>query len=477
VSLVLLAYLATPVTVLSQNASASSSSETSISHNGKSVYRWNTSSTTADFNVELRGKIELTDDDKDIKSISDDGYLEIAKTVFGSKRSIRIESLGAGKMSREYYEGRTKMPWDPNGKKWLGEILPELVHTTTIGAEARVKRIFAKGGTNAVLSEIDKLENDHVRAHYGKLLMQQAVAPKDYAVVINKMSDVIDSDHYITDFLQSNVKKFLTNKEATTGLFAAAGDLESDHYKTIVITEALKGSLQTPENLRLAMKAASEMESDHYVAQVLSTLLQQDNIGDDALTELINTTKTLESDHYKTMVLTQALEKKGLPPSAHERLLESVKEMSSDHYITQVIVELMVNKLSDKAMTDLLEIIPAVESDHYRTEIFNKLLEHQDLTPDQFAKVLAAAGNMDSDHYKSEVLKRALTGARSNAVLISILNSVDKMESDHYITDVLITAAPKVKNAGADVKNAYSRAAKKISSDTYYGQAMKAVAD
>jgi hypothetical protein len=129
----------------------------------------------------------------------------------------------------------------------------------------------------------------------------------------------------------------------------------------------------------------------------------------------------------------------------------------------------------------LLEIIPAVESDHYRTEIFNKLLERQDLTPDQFTKVLAAAGNMDSDHYKSEVLKRALTGAKSNAVLISILisilNSVDKMESDHYITDVLITAAPKVKNAGADVKNAYSRAAKKISSDTYYGQAMKAVAD
>lgn len=475
--MVLLAYLASPVPGLSQNASASSTTESSVSHNGKAVYRWNTSTNTADFNVEMRGKIELTDDDRDIKSISDDGYMEIAKTVFGSKRSIRIESLGDGKMSKEYYEGRTKMPWDPNGKNWLSEILPELVRTTTIGAETRVKRIFAKGGTNAMLSEIDRLENDHVRAHYGKLLMQQAVQPKDYPVVIHKMSDVIDSDHYITDFLQSNVKKFLTNKEATTSLFAAAGDMESDHYKTIVITEALKGSMQSTENLRLAMNAASEMESDHYIAQVLSTLLQQDNLSDAALTELISTTKKLESDHYKTMVLTQALEKKGLPPSAHERLLESVKEMSSDHYIAQVIVELMVNKLSDKAMTDLLEIIPAVESDHYRTEIFNKLLEHQDLTPEQFAQVLDACGDMESDHYKSEVLKKALEDATSNATLIAILNSVDKLDSDHYITDVLVSAAPKVKNANTDVRNAYNRAAKKISSETYYGRAAKAIAD
>ena len=115
-TLVLLAYLASPVPGLSQNASASSTTESSVSHNGKAVYRWNTSTNSADFNVEMRGTIELTDDDSDIKSISDDGYMEIAKTVFGSKRSIRIESLGGGKMSKEYYEGRTKMPWDPNGK-------------------------------------------------------------------------------------------------------------------------------------------------------------------------------------------------------------------------------------------------------------------------------------------------------------------------------------------------------------------------
>src|SRR2546430_5569589 len=50
----------------------------------------------------------LTDDDKDIKSISEDGYLEITKVTFGSRRSIVITPSENG-IKREYYEGREKL--------------------------------------------------------------------------------------------------------------------------------------------------------------------------------------------------------------------------------------------------------------------------------------------------------------------------------------------------------------------------------
>ena len=150
--------------------------------------------------------------------MSDGGYLEISKTVFGSKRSILIESLGDGKVKKEYYEGRTKMPWEPNGKQWLSEILPEVVRTSTIGAESRVKRFFRKGGTNAVLAEIDNIDNDHVKAHYGKLLMKEPVQPGDYATIVTQVTESLDSDHYITEFLQSNVQKFLQQKFGNRGI-------------------------------------------------------------------------------------------------------------------------------------------------------------------------------------------------------------------------------------------------------------------
>ncbi|HQQ98481.1 MAG TPA: hypothetical protein PLX35_14520, partial [Cyclobacteriaceae bacterium] len=64
------------------------------------------------FNVQSRGKIEISDDDKDVKSISSDGYLEITKTVFGSRRSLVITPSGTG-LKREYYEGRSLVPFEP----------------------------------------------------------------------------------------------------------------------------------------------------------------------------------------------------------------------------------------------------------------------------------------------------------------------------------------------------------------------------
>ncbi|MFZ6009634.1 MAG: hypothetical protein ACOYXT_04740, partial [Bacteroidota bacterium] len=90
-ALVMVALISEPA--LPQEQSASTEKKSSISiRSERGVERWRTSTILSDFNIELRGRIEVTDDDKDIKSISDDGYLEINKTVFGSRRTILIES-------------------------------------------------------------------------------------------------------------------------------------------------------------------------------------------------------------------------------------------------------------------------------------------------------------------------------------------------------------------------------------------------
>src|SRR6478609_5763110 len=134
--------------------------ETYTSSTKNSTITINRSNGVSSFNVEMRGKIDVTDDDKDIKSISPDGYLEISKVTFGSKRSIVITPEGSG-IKREYYEGREKLAFEPEGKKWLGEILPELVRSTTIAAESRVNRYYKQGGVNGVLEEIGRLDGSY----------------------------------------------------------------------------------------------------------------------------------------------------------------------------------------------------------------------------------------------------------------------------------------------------------------------------
>ncbi|MFM8913085.1 MAG: hypothetical protein ACKOE6_09255, partial [Flammeovirgaceae bacterium] len=243
----------------------------------ESTTRYKTINGLQSFSVEVRGKIELTDDDRDIKSMPPDGYLEVKKTVFGSRRRLVIKPVGNG-LKREYYEGRELIPFEPEGRKWMNEILPDMVRSSTIGAESRVNRFYRSGGVNAVLDEINQLESDHVKAHYAKILTGMNLSAKDFPNVISRVAQSIDSDHYMAEFLRNNLSKMLASKEAAEAVFNATNKMDSDHYKAEVIKDALRIQSASPESMRTVLAAAGKMESDHYKTEVLTSLLKQSTI-------------------------------------------------------------------------------------------------------------------------------------------------------------------------------------------------------
>ena len=430
----------------------------------------------SNFNVETRGKIELADDDKDVKSMSPDGYLEITKTVFGSKRSIVITPQGSD-LKREYYESRTAVAFEPEGRKWLSEVLPELVRSTTIGAESRVSRYYRQNGSKGVLEEIGRLESDYVKVHYANLLIGLNVPTKDYASIITEVAASIESDHYLTEFLKTGMSKFLQVKDASEAVFAATRKMDSDHYKTEVIKEGLRSGPATLESVKIILEATGNMESDHYKTEVLTSLLRQNNLTDAVISELIATTRSLDSDHYRTVVLDKALEKTGLSATSYQRVLESVKDIDSDHYKSQVLINLLQNKMTPEAQLNLISIMSAIGSDHYITSVANEILKRQSLSDEVFQKLLETMGNQGSDYYTSTFLQAALE--RPNLTkqnMVAILQAAGNIDSDHYVTEVLVDAAPRIKAlSDASLKDAYRAAARKIDSETYYGRAMKAI--
>lgn len=456
--------------------SSSSSKSSSYSRSRTNDIVFNHSDGFQSFNVEMRGKIEVTDDDKDIKSMSPDGYLEINKTVFGSRRTIVITPQGGG-LKREYYEGRTALPYEPEGKEWLAEIMPHLLRSTTIGAESRVNRFYKQGGVTAVLTEINALESDYVKQHYASLLMDMpSVAAKDYATIVNRVASTLDSDYYLSEFLQKGLDKFLTNKEATEAVFRACDGMDSDHYKTQIIKEAIRTQPISVESIKVLLNATQRMESDHYKTEVLTALLKQPNLSDPIVSEMINATKSFESDHYRTVVLTKALANKGLSAVSYQRALESVKDFDSDHYRTEVLTQLLSNKLPTEQVFNLVSISNSIESAHYLTVVFQEVLKKQDLDDAAFKSLIERASTVDSDHYASTILRAALDMPNLNdAKLISIITAAGNLDSDHYITEVLTSAGDNVKNASSAVKDAYRATAKKIDSETYYGRALRAI--
>lgn len=451
----------------------SESTSISISRNdSKTTYR--NSNGLNSFDVEIRGTIEVSDDDRDIKSMSHDGYFEVTKTSFGSRRSIKITREGSVLIKR-YYEGRTEVNFDPEGRKWLAEVLPEVVRTTTIAAESRVNRFYSKGGTQAVLAEIEVIKSDYVKTHYAKLLMKKPVLEKDYGAIVSKVTGNMNSDHYITEFLQDNMAKLLRNKDAAEAVFVTTNKMGSDHYKTQIIKEALRVQPASLEAVKVALASASKINSDHYKTEVLTSLMRQDNLTDAIVAEMINTSKSIHSDHYRTVVLTKALDR-NLSATSHQRAVESVKDINSDHYKTQVIKSMLNKSIDEKVLSELLPVTSSINSDHYRTEVLTSMLDRQDFSEAMFKQLVEYGADMGSDHYKTIVFKNALDESDlSEANVIAIINAAKNINSDHYLTEVLTHAATRVRTGSDALKNAYRDAARKIGSETYYGRAMRAL--
>jgi len=454
---------------------SSSTGTTITSDNG--IQRWKHSNGRTDFNVEVRGEIDVTDDDKDIRSLSPDGYLQITKTVFGSRRKIIIESLGGGKFQKEYYEDRTKMSWEPNGKVWLSEILPEIIRSTTLGAEGRVNRFYAKGGAAAVLRELPNLEGDHTRAHYAKLLLGKSIPSREMASVVTAIADRVKSDYYLASIFQHNISKMLSTPEAASAFYLGVQKINSDYYKSSVLKGALDKFPASPEQVKVILQAARTIKSDYYLSVLLTAVLGEDNLKEESLAELILVSKNIPSDYYRSQILTKALEKDGISKAALKSLVDALGGVNSDYYKTGVVVHMADQRSMDPDVQILVInlIDKTVSSDYYAAGALKSVIENQELSDEAFRQVINAAGNLSSANYASEVFRRMSQQRMSKTRLIQYLEASTKINSDHYLSDVLTSVAEEVRSADSAVKDSYRQAAKRIRSESYYGKAIRAI--
>jgi hypothetical protein len=461
----------------SRSESSSTSSSTRTSHSNNGVHRWKTSTGVTNFNIESRGKIEVTDDDRDIKSLSSDGYLEITKTVFGSKRAIIIESLGGGNIKKEYYEGRTKMEWDPHGKNWLAEILPEIVRSTTLGAEGRVNRIYGKEGVSGVVAELSKLEGDYTASHYSKLLLEKNIPASDLPSAINGIANAINSDYYLSTVLQKNVTRLLSTPEAAHAFLQATKEIGSAYYKSVVLKEASKKLAGSPAQVKTILQSAAEIDSDYYLSVVLTALLEQDELKEESVKELVVVSKNIPSDYYRSQVLNKALNKSSLSKEALKNIVNALEGVNSDYYKTGVF-----NSMAERSSLDpdvqiqmINQIKESVDSDYYASSTLKNLLRHQRLSDESFKLLVEVASHFNSANYASEVLKTAAQNNLTKNQLMDIINASANIDSDHYLSEVLLSLSGQVKTGDSAVKDAYRSAAKRIDSETYYGRAVKAI--
>ncbi|MEQ8470284.1 MAG: hypothetical protein RIC35_03825 [Marinoscillum sp.] len=477
------------------------------SHGGKSTYKIN--NVVGDYKVEYEGDFQLSDDDKDIVAISRGGYFEISKSSFGASRKVRIESEG-GQMKRRYYVGWSENDFEPEGRKWLAEVLPDLVRSTTIGAEYRVDRIYRKQGAAGLAKEVSLLQGDHVTSTYLSLIFKKELSDSDLAKLLTAAGNTISSDHYLSNVLTNFQKKYSLNAITTGPFIEAATKVGSDHYQANILISVAENSNVGDEYLEQAIKATRGINSDHYrsnalkvfvnhkklntkqIAAVLESadginsghylsnmlieLLDEQELNSENVSQFVRVAEGIDSDVYSVNTYQALLQKQTLTNNDLEQILGAVDEIGSDTYLSNLLREMLEEKRDTPILKKLFEAAADnIGSDHYLAEVLKTAVRKQKIEGQAMDAFASAIQSISSGNYVHSVIQESRNVAWGNESLIKLINACGQIGSDHYLAQSLTTLAPQVNQSDDAVKSAYRNTAKRISSETYYGRAMKAL--
>jgi len=315
--------------------------------------------------IESNGDIAISNDEKTISSISPGGYLKIEKTTFGNSRSVVINNKGNG-LEYEYKEGGRVKAFDPDGKAWLAEMLPELMNTTTLGASERVNSRYASGGSKAVLNLVDNLKGDYVKATYLRLLMKKDLKPNEITATVDKTIAQISSDHYQLE-VYKNVSPAYFND--LNQLSRAVEALESDHFKTELLKPIFKTNVING-NGQKAIQLIQMVDSDHFKTEITKTI-SFSSLTDNELKFLVaELVPTIDSDHFKNEVLKAAVDKGNMNENRLLIMLDGVDTIDSDHFKSEILRYICKKQGSEKIKAKIREKAKnSIDSSHFLGEV------------------------------------------------------------------------------------------------------------
>src|SRR5260370_34482285 len=86
----------------------------------RSRIHWVNSNNHRRLDVEIRGVVEFTDDDADVKSLSSDGYVRIEESDGGTRREYEVKpGPSSGQLQKTYKVNGDVKPLDAQGKAWI----------------------------------------------------------------------------------------------------------------------------------------------------------------------------------------------------------------------------------------------------------------------------------------------------------------------------------------------------------------------
>lgn len=216
----------------------------------------------------LRGDVDFTADDRDVAHMAPGSKLVIVAGDRWLPRQIEIEAGPNGEISRLYFSGGIRQPYDTEAERFLGRELSGWLRNEPINLSDRLTRWLAAGGPEGALREIRTVSNDQTKRLYVEELLLKVSPNEDLLRRTLRVASEISSDSEKRTFLANTGPRF-GGLEAQ--LLTFVDTLNSDHDRRRMLVD-LFAELPASALPRFAASVA-RLNTDHDRAEILLQIL------------------------------------------------------------------------------------------------------------------------------------------------------------------------------------------------------------
>ena len=322
------------------------------------------------------------------------------------------------------------------------------------------KSLYITSGSKGALSYIYKVNG-----------REQAFEPEGKAFLASAVQDMIN--HGIG--AEARVQR-LYSQGGTNQVLGAIDKLKSDFVKSkyfkLLFTQQGLSSQAVAKSLE---KVGTFMNSDFEISKTLKNtpdnFLKDENVSE----AYLKSVKTMSSDFEKSKALKYLVANSNSSQILQNSIL-ATQNISSDFEQAKVLKAILSQpNLDNNHINYVLEASKKLSSDFESAKVLTYVLGKTQMNQENFTNFLNASDGISSDFEKSKVFMSALSKEKLNQEgFKGLLDRVTKMSSDFEKSKVMVAIARQLPEGNDQLREAYFKSAKSISSDFEYGKVMRA---
>lgn len=330
------------------------------------------------FEIAVRGRIELSDDERSIVRLSPGGRFQIEEVVPGApSRLIIVTPDSDGTLRYVYLVNGVQQPWDDTARAWLAQQLPRAAREYGMGAEARVRRIHAANGASGVLDEVERIESGSSRrAHLKALFALGPMPARELPRALRLVSEVSGSSAKAELLRAVSDQLDLREERHRTPFFEMIRGIASSSQRGAVLKEVIARPDASADPVLLQiLDVAGTISSSSEKAAVLIAFADRQSLERERVRDaFFSALDGISSSSERRRVLLNVLQRHEERPAVTRSVIRSAAAISSDSEKATVLLAVPAAQLNDTGIAQLYrQSMETIRSSSQRERVARRL--------------------------------------------------------------------------------------------------------